>query len=317
MSAMIAPQSSFSDVLILGGGPAGLSAALILGRACRKVVLIDASNPRNAAAREIHGFLGHDGIRPQELLCTGRKEVQRYAVRLIPGEAVEAAPLPRSAEQPFATAFSIKTRDGERYAARKLLVATGMRDELPDLPGLGECYGSTIHHCPYCDGWEHRGKSILVYGQDTKRAVGLALAVRGWTSNVTLLTNGLRLEPPEIARLQKNGIAWNEERIARLMNQGDQLQGVELASRTVLAATAMFICTRQIPTCDLACSLGVERNDPFVGHTSRKQKTNVSGLFIAGDADGDVEFAIVAAAEGATAAVAINRELQDEDQADV
>src|SRR3954465_892972 len=98
MSAMIAPQSSFSDVLILGGGPAGLSAALILGRACRKVVLIDASNPRNAAAREIHGFLGHDGIRPQELLCTGRKEVQRYAVRLIPGEAVEAAPLPRSAE---------------------------------------------------------------------------------------------------------------------------------------------------------------------------------------------------------------------------
>jgi thioredoxin reductase len=312
---MTRPQSSFFDVVIIGGGPAGLSASLMLGRACRRVVLIDVGNPRNAAAQQLHGFLGHDGIGPQDLLFKGRKEVERYDVQLVSGEAMEASRLLRSPDQPFDTAFSIKTRDGSQYLGRKLLLATGMRDELPDLPGLRECYGSTIHHCPYCDGWEHRGKPILVYAQDTKKAVGLALAVRGWTDNVTLMTNGLPPEPLEIERLKKNGISWNGERIARLVNEGDRLQGAELASKTVLVAAAMFIGTRQLPTCDLARSLGVERKAPFVGQTSPKQQTNVRGLFIAGDADGDVEFAMVAAAEGATAAVAINRELQDEDRA--
>jgi thioredoxin reductase len=279
-------------------------------------VLIDAGHPRNAAARQIHGFLGHDGVRPQDLLALGRKEIEQYGVRLVPGEAIEAARIPTSPQQPFATAFSIKTRGSDEFIGRKLLVASGMRDELPDLPGLRECYGATIHHCPYCDGWEHRGKPILVYGQDIKHAVGLSLAVRGWTNNVTLLTNGAPLEQPESERLKRNQIERSEERIVRLLSQGDQLQGAELANRTVLPAAAMFICTRQVPTCDLACALGVERDEPFLGQTNRKQKTNVKGLFIAGDADGNVEFAIVAAAEGATAAVAINRELQEEDQSD-
>src|SRR5437868_1181615 len=224
---MTMPQNSFSDVIIVGGGPAGLGAALMLRRACREVVLIDAGNPRNAAANQIHGFLGHDGIQPQDLLCMGRKEVKRYGAQLVPGEAVEAAQLPRSPEQPFPTAFSIQTCNGGHYFGRKLLLATGMRDELPHLPGLRACYGSTIHHCPYCDAWEHRGKPILVYGQDMRHAVGLALAIRGWTNNVTLLTNGLQPEAGEIQRLKKNGISWNEERIVRLVTEGDQLQGAE------------------------------------------------------------------------------------------
>src|SRR5688572_5819604 len=228
------------DAIIIGGGPAGLGAALVLGRACRRVVLIDAGHPRNAAALHIHGFLGHDGIRPLELLSAGKNEIQRYGVRLIEGEVVKAERLQKSPEQPFATAFSIKSRDGESLVGRKLLLATGMRDELPELPGLRECYGATIHHCPYCDGWEHRDKPILVYGEQTKEAAGLALAVRGWSKTVTLLTNGRGLEPEVAERLRKNGIEWNENRIVKLVHRADQLDGVELANHVMLPAAGMF-----------------------------------------------------------------------------
>ena len=307
-------QHSICDVLIVGGGPAGLSGALILGRARRRVVVIDAGCPRNAAARQLHGFLGHDGIRPQQLLAVGRAEVLRYGVRLVAGEIVKAERLKASSEQPFCTAFAIETRDGEVFVGRKMLLATGMRDELPELPGLRECYGATVHHCPYCDGWEHRDKPLLVYGELPQEAAGLALAVRGWSDKVILLTNGRALNAEAAERLQRNQITWNEQPVIRLRHRGDQLEGVELSKGDFLAAAALFVRTHQRPSCDLACELGVESAEPFMGRTNHKQKTNVPGLFMAGDADGDVEFAIVAAAEGATAAVAINRELQDEDQ---
>jgi thioredoxin reductase len=307
------PTTAIFDVIIVGGGPAGLAAALMLGRACRRVVLIDAGKPRNAAARNIHGFLGHDGIRPQELLAAGRKEVQRYEVRLIDGEVIQAERLEKSAGQQFVTAFSIQTRDGESLLGRKLLLATGMRDELPEVPGLRECYGITIHHCPYCDGWEHRDKPILIYGDEPNEAVGLALAVRDWSNRVTLLTNGRTAEPEGAERLKQNGINWNAERIVRLVQRAGHIEGVELASQAILPAAAMFVRTHQRLVCRLSQALGVDADEPFAARTSRKQKTNVPGLFIAGDADGNVEFAVVAAAEGATAAVAINRELQDED----
>src|SRR4051812_8876813 len=309
------PNKEIFDAIIVGGGPAGLGAALMLGRACRQVVLVDAGHPRNAAARNIHGFLGHDGIRPEELRSIGRREVEAYGVRVLAGEVIEATRLERSADQPFATAFSIRTRDGEQFIGRKLLLATGMRDELPELPGMRECYGATIHHCPYCDGWEHRGKPILVFGGELKGAVGLAIALLGWSADVTVLTNGIGVDEHHAERMSKNGIAWNEQKIARIVHRDDRIEGVEFVGGEFIRAAAMFVQTKQRPTCELSTSLGVECAEPFAGRTNRKQKTNVPGVFLAGDADGDVEFAVVAAAEGATAAVAINRELQDEDRA--
>jgi thioredoxin reductase len=302
------------DAIIIGGGPAGLSAALVLGRACRRVVVIDAGHPRNAAAREMHCFLGRDGSQPRDLLRDGRKELAKYEVELV-SETVVCAERRSTAEQhPSGAAFTVETAEGRTLAGRKLLFATGTCDELPEFPGVRECYGATIHHCPYCDGWEHRGERILVYGNEPKEAVGLALALKTWSRDVTVLANGQPIDAEQLSRLEGSSIQVAGEAVVRFAYRGDQLEGVELAGGSVIPAEAMFFHSRQRPSCELPRSLGVERDEPFSGRTNRKQKTNVPGVYVAGDADGDVQFMIVAAAEGATAAVAMNRELQEEDQ---
>jgi thioredoxin reductase len=311
---MDAVSEKVYDAIIVGGGPAGLSAALVLGRACRSVVIIDAGRPRNAAAREMHCYLGRDGTPPHDLLSDGRKEVAKYEVELVPDTVVKAEKLSTSERLAAGAAFTVETAEERVFAGRKLLFATGTCDELPEFPGVRECYGATVHHCPYCDGWEHRGERILVYGKELKEAVGLALALKGWSSVINVLADGQPIDSEQSGRLTSNSIRWAAEPIARFVHHGDQLDGVELADGRIIPAEAMFFHTKQRPGCELPRSLGVVFDEPFSGRTSRKQKTNVPGLYIAGDADGDVQFMIVAAAEGATAAVAINRELQEEDR---
>ena len=303
------------DVIIVGGGPAGLSAALMLGRARRKVIVIDAGKPRNAAAKHFHGYLGRDGQSPRDLLSDGRKEVARYGVELLDDVTTAADALPQSPNQPFATAFVVRTEGGKSLFGRKILFATGMCDEIPDLPGFRECYGASVHHCPYCDGWEHRDKHLLAYAEDAEKAVGLALALRGWSDRVTALTNGMPLSDDERNSLTKNAIGYREETVVRLLHDGQQLSGVNLGPGGVLEADALFFNTNQRSHCDLPRCLGCTFDQETDDGTHEKQRTNVSGLFLAGDADGDVQFVIVAAGEGATAAVAINRELQEEDRA--
>jgi thioredoxin reductase len=300
------------DVIIVGGGPAGLNAALILGRSCRRVALIDAGEPRNAAARELHGFLSRDGIGPRELLQQGRTDVQKYGVLLLDDRVVACENV--SATNIHKTAFVVSCAAGKTATGRKLLFASGMTDKLPEFPGIRECYGATIHHCPYCDGWEHRGKGIVAYGASVHDAVGLGLSLRTWSQQVTVLTNGDPPSPEELGRLQASSISWRPERITRLLHAGDRLLGVELEASPSVTADALFFNCPQLPRCDLAKALGCNLDEQRHARTTDKQKTNVAGVFIAGDADGDVQFAIVAAAEGATAAVAINRELQEEDQ---
>jgi thioredoxin reductase len=311
---MPASHDATYDAIIIGGGPAGLSAALLLGRSCRRVAVIDAAQPRNAAARAVHGFLGSDGMPPQDLLAAARQQLARYEVEFLRDVVTSGCRL-TSADLPCPTAFSVTTQNNRTLRGRKLLLATGMHDTLPKFPGVRECYGVTIHHCPYCDGWEHRGQRILVYGMQAKEAVGLGLALRGWSKDVTVLTDGHPVDRQQTDRLAKNGISLASEKIVRFLHRGDLLEGVELAGSRVLPAEAMFFHSDQRPGCDLPRSLGVECEDEFARRTSRKQTTNVPGLFVAGDADGDVQFVIVAAAEGAKAAVAMNRELQDEDRA--
>jgi thioredoxin reductase len=303
------------DVVIVGAGPAGLSAALVLARACRRIVIIDAGHPRNSAARHVNGFFTRDGISPEELRKAGRGDLAKYGMEVLLDTACEAHAVMKSAKQPFSTAFRIHTEKGRRLIGRKVLFATGMRDKLPDFEGIRESYGTSIHHCPYCDGWEHRAKHLLAYGPDPCEASGLGLILRGWTHEVTVLTNGNNLGADDRNRLDRNGIRYDQNRIIRFVHQSGQLEGVELESTGFLPAAAMFFYAAEKSRCDLARTLGVPCDDEFSGHTTRKQKTDVPGVFLAGDADGDIQFAIVAAAEGATAAVAINRELQDEDRA--
>jgi thioredoxin reductase len=303
------------DVIIVGGGPAGLNAALVLARARRKVVVFDHGRPRNAAATAMHGYLGFDGINPHELLDRGRREIATYGAQLIAEEVLTAQQLTAEQRAPYATGFAVQTATGRRVQGRKLLFATGVCDDLPDLPGIRECFGASVHHCPYCDGWEQRDKHLLALGRSAEAAAGLALLLRTWSDRVTVLLNGEPLDDERRDRLRRNGVAVCHERVAALLREGRQLQAVQLSNGEHLAADALFFNTGHRAHCLLPRDLGCEFENPEVARTVRRQQTNVPGLYLAGDADDDVQFVVVAAAEGAIAAVAINRELHNEDRA--
>ncbi len=290
------------DVIIVGGGPAGLSAALVLGRCRRRVLVCDAGRPRNARAAALHGFLTRDGAHPGELLRLGRAELERYGVEFREVEVTDA-----SCEADGS--FAVTVAPNERLRSRKLLLATGVRDELPRIEGVERLYGRSVHHCPYCDGWEHRDQRLVAYGKGSA-AVGLALALRTWSPRVTACSDGERIDEAQKERAMRNGIAMRTERVVGLEGS-PSLERVVFGSGPALEADALFFNTSQRQQCDLAARLGctVERG---AVRTTPRQGTGVPGLYLAGDADKDVQFVIVAAGEGATAAVAINRELQEE-----
>jgi thioredoxin reductase len=304
------------DVIIVGGGPAGLSAALILARCRRRVVVVDAGQPRNAAARQFHGFLGRDGDSPHALLRDGRAELAKYSVELIDDLVVNAKCAAIPSEPPVGTRFRLVTQSGRELSGRKVLLATGTRDELPQLDGLRECYGVTAHHCPYCDGWEHRDEHLIAYGEVPSKAIGLGLSLRTWSDRVTVVTNGHAFDPQDRSRLDRGSLAVIEEPVERLLHDEGRLKSLLLQSGRHVAADALFFHTKQKPQSDLPRLLGCEMRNDFITNTSRRQTTNVPGLYLAGDAGGEVQFVIVAAGEGATAAEAINHELQKEDLQD-
>jgi thioredoxin reductase len=209
--------------------------------------------------------------------------------------------------------FEVATAAGRRFLSRKLLLATGVRDVLPAIDGAEKYYGHGVYHCPYCDGWEHRDGRLVAYGHG-RAAVGLALALRTWSSSVTACTGGKRVGPGDRARLEGNGIAIRTDRIARLDGSRASLRRIVFEAGPPLPCDALFFNTDQLQHSELPAMLGCETTGNRQIRTYEKQRTSVPGLFLAGDADGEVQFVIVAAAEGARAAVAINRELQDEDR---
>jgi thioredoxin reductase len=293
------------DVIIVGGGPAGLSAALILGRCRRRVVVCDAGRARNFAAMHVHGFVTRDGIEPPELQRLARVELMTYGVEWRQAAVVDGSCLNNG--------FEVVLDKGDRLRSRKLLLATGVRDFLPDIPGFDELYGRSIHHCPYCDGWEHRDQRLVAYGEG-KSAVGLALSLRTWSRRVTACIQGRTLSDLDRRRCSDLEIEVRSERISRLLSEAGELRRIEFESGPPLECDAIFFNTAQVQRTDLAARMGCSVDDWGAAETSSRQRTSVSGLFVAGDADRDVQFVVVAAAEGATAAVAINKELQEEDR---
>jgi thioredoxin reductase len=297
------------DVIIVGAGPAGLSAALILGRCRRSVIVFDTGVPRNAASQALHGYLTRDGISPRELLRIGRAELAQYNTVAIRDAEVVSAECQRDAR------FGVTLASGERITSRKLLLATGVVDNLPEIDGFRECYGRSVFHCPYCDGWEVRDQPIAIYGQG-ERGVGLSLELTAWSRDLVLCTNGpADIDDEGRARLTKNGIAVREDRIARLEADEGRLESVTFVDGSRLSRRALFFTTGQNQRSGLLGQLGCEFNDKGTVRTGKYETTHLRGLYVAGDASRAVQWVVVAAAEGAEAAYAINTDLLKEDLA--
>lgn len=289
------------DVIIAGGGPAGLSAALMLGRCRRRVLVCDEGTPRNRWSHALHGYLTRDGIAPLELNRIGRRELATYGVDLKPAHV-------RAVER-IGSTFRVST-DSEMFESRYVLIATGVADDVPTIPGLSECYGRSVFHCPYCDGWEQRDRRIGVVGP-TRSAIPLAMSLTTWSPHVALLTNGVRLGMATLGRVGRNGVQVETARIDALEHDHGALSRVRFRNGQHRELDALFFTAGQHPRCDLASSLGCAFNRKGTVKTTLTSATNVPGVFVAGDASHDAQFAIVAAAEGVKAAVAINQALQE------
>ncbi|MGV3636148.1 MAG: NAD(P)/FAD-dependent oxidoreductase [Flavobacteriales bacterium] len=289
------------DVIIVGGGPAGLSAAIMLGRCRHSVLVVDGGRPRHATARHIHGYPTRDGVAPERWRGLARKEAAAYRVVFRRDDVVKVTPGPKG--------FLVRTRKGERWAARLVLLATGLMDELPAIPGLRERYGKSVFHCPYCDAWEVRDKPLAVYGRKT-RGVALALNLRSWSGEVRLFTDGpAEIRAPVRARLRLAGVHVHHGAVAGLEGKRGSLQRIRMADGTAHPCSALFFCTPHRGQSTIAADLGcrINRNGEVV--TDTKQGTHLPGLYVAGDASEDMRSVTVAVAEGAKAAVAMHIDL--------
>jgi thioredoxin reductase len=292
------------DVAIVGGGPAGLSAALMLGRCRRSVLVLDLGQPRNRRSQALHGYLTRDGIAPSTLVEIGRQELQPYGVDLRPVGVTAARLLDDHCR--------VSLADGTEEEARYLLIATGVIDDLPAIPGFDECYGRSIFHCPYCDGWERRDRPLAAFGRGAEVA-GLALGLKTWSADVVACTHGSPLERRWRERLARNSIRTRLEPIARIEHADGALSCIAFASGEPLPREALFFATGQRPQSSLAITLGCTLNRRGTVKTGSLCDTNVPRVFVAGDASRDAQFVAVAASEGMKAAVAINKALQLEE----
>ncbi len=292
------------DVLVVGGGAAGLTAALVLLRARRTVAVVDAGHPRNAPAAEMHGFLSRDGIPPAQLIAAGRAEVAGYGGTLIDDTVTSIRP-----------GFRARLASGAEVSARRVLIAAGLRDEVPDIPGVRERWGKDVLHCPYCHGYEVRDQPIAVLGGNAE-AIQHALLIRQWSADVALFQHSDTLDPEPRELLAARGVRVVDGRIARLVIVNDQLHGVELVNGTIVPRTAVFVRPRFVPNSTLLTELGCEADENgWVTHDATG-RTTVPGVRVAGNAADPRAQVITAAGEGSAAAIAINAELVDEDVSD-
>jgi thioredoxin reductase len=294
------------DVVIVGAGPAGLSAALILGRACRRVLLCDSGTPRSWAAKQMHGFLTREGIEPAAFRRAAHRQLKLFKnVTFMPREVTAAR---RSAEGTFQVAIG-----GRRtVSCRKLLIATGVFDRLPQIEGIGALFGTSAFQCPYCDGWETRQAPVAVYGRQG-RGFEMARAMTAWTDDIVLCSDGSsRLTTADRTSLRRNGIDLIEEPIARLEGRGGHLKRIVFHSGRAIRRSALFFDTPSMSQSPLAASLGCQFTHDGGIKCGQYEATSVPGVFVAGNIIKDVQLSIVAAAEGARAAFGINRALTRE-----
>lgn len=296
------------DLLIIGGGPAGLNAALLLGRACRSVLLIDEGRPRNAVTRHAHGFLTRDGITPAEFRALGLAQLAAYPSIQVRSGVVTAITGQNGA-------FQAELADGAQIQSRKLLFTTGMKEVLPPIAGIEAVYGTSAFVCPYCDGWELRDQPLVVIGQDDW-AFHMVQTLQGWSRSVTLCTNGPPDWPTERHQeLNQHRIPVHEEPITRIESTQGQVRAVLLRDGTEVACRGLFLHPELIPGSPLPQQLGCSLTPAGTVMVEKGGKSTVPGLFVAGDAAHERHQLIAAAAEGAITAIVLNGELLEEEWA--
>ena len=291
------------DCIIIGGGPAGLNAAVVLGRCRRKVLMFDTGSYRNRLSHGMHNYLTRDDIKPSDFISICQQEVEKYSVQKLEKKII-------SAKKNKEGIFEVKDEKQVMYRAKTLLVATGLSDNVPEVKGFAECYGHSVFHCPYCDGWEVRDKKLAVYARN-KDGSELALMLKCWSPHVVLLTDGRKkMKAERLEELRAHGVEVIGLPLKELYHENGNVKKIMFRDNTEKVCDAVFFVNGYTQQCDLAEAFGCEVSRKGVIITNRFQQTNIEGLYVAGDAAKDMHFVVVAAAEGAKAGVIINKELQ-------
>jgi thioredoxin reductase len=292
------------DVVIVGGGVAGLSAALMLGRARRRVLVLDGGEPRNRFATHMHGVLGHEGVDPARLLATGRDEAASYGIRFAAGIAARIDETDGG--------VSVTLADGAVHRGRAVIVATGLSDELPDVPGLAQRWGRSVLHCPYCHGWEVRDQRLGVLAT-SPLAVHQAELVRQWSERVTFFTAVLgTLEPAVERRLRARGITLVPAPVVEVLGEGDRITGVRTASGEVVPIDAIFTAAALRPHDGFLAHLGLARTDGPVGSfltVDPTGKTSSERIWAVGNVANPMANVPMSVSAGALAGATVNMAL--------
>lgn len=294
------------DVAVVGGGAAGLSAALVLGRARRTVTVVDAGEPRNAPAAHMHNYLGRDGTPPAEFLAIGRKEAEGYGARVVDARVERIERDGRDGP------FRLLLDDGDVLEARRVIIATGLKDELADIPGLREGWGDYVLHCPYCHGYEVRDRPIGVLGTGP-HAARQALMLKKWSADLVFFPHEQEVADEDRLRLEARGVRVVEGRIRGLVAGGAGLTGVELDSGAVVPREAVFAPSTMVPSGELLDGLGCARDEDASASTDAMGRTGVPGVWAAGVVVDPMAQVIAAASMGSRAAFAIDHDLIEEE----
>lgn len=293
------------DCIVIGGGPAGLNATLVLGRARRNVLLIDSNHARNKITHASHGFITRDGVKPEEFRDLAHQEFKKYnTIETLEDKVVEVTKEEKG--------FKIKTKNGEEYFTRKVLLATGVIEQCPNVPMLGEFYGNSIYNCPYCDGWELQDQPLALFGI-VDYTIHMAKVVKNWSNDLIIFTNGEEVTKAQMKEINELQIQVETQLVKHLHGENGMLQAVELENGNLISRTGGFITPELVQASEIGRKLGVKLDKTGGYKSDEVGRTNVSDLFVAGEASIIYPSQlIIAAASGVKSAMAINVELTHE-----
>jgi thioredoxin reductase len=293
------------DCTIIGGGPAGLNATLVLGRARRNVVLVDSNDSRNKVTRETHGFITRDGVKPREFREIANKEFSKYKTIVTMEDKVEEI-------VKIDEGFKIKTKKGQEWLTRKVILATGVIEKFTNVPNIRDFYGNSIFNCPYCDGWELRDQALALFGL-VDHTIHMAGILRNWSQDIIIFTNGERVSKGQMKDINNMNVQVEPGRINRLYGHDGMLKGIEMENGQLIQRTGGFVTPDLVQASNIGRNLGVKLDNLGGYKSDEVGRTNILNLFVAGEASIIYPAQlIIAAASGVTAAMAVNVELTHE-----